>query len=267
MAQKVLYQGDNVSNGPSGNIWHDCHWVESLADPGIGYGFHEEFNHFGDPGTLTSIKEFDGYTVFAGATGLIVNTEVLGGELNLLTSASNEATVIGRDPVYNITSLGGALWFEARIKVSTVTTNLLGFFVGLMDTTAYTPTIPLTATSDLGDVNLVGFHRPEANTTAMDTSYKANSVTAVEVNSNVGTLVADTYVKLGLKFTPSDAGAATLRFYIDNVLQANKKTIPNATGTDFPADVRMGPVFAVQGVSTPDHSMTIDWWRCFQNRV
>lgn len=267
MPRKVVYQGDTVTNGPSWNIWHDCPVLEIKDDPGIGYGFHEDFNHFGAPGTLTTIKEFDGYTVFAGATGLIVNTEVLGGELNILTSASNEATVVGKDPVYNITSLGGALWFEGRVKVSTVTTNLLGFFVGLMDTTAYTATVPLTATSALADVNLVGFHRPEANTTAFDTSYKADGITAVEVNSDVGTLVADTYVKVGFKFTPSDAGTATLRFYIDNVEQATKKTIPDATGTDFPSDVRMGPVFAVQGVSTPDHSMTVDWWRCYQLRV
>lgn len=267
MAEKVRYQGDNVSRGPSGNIWHDCPFMDILADPGIGYGFMEDFLEWGLTGTITSLIKHNGFTVFGGATGTLLNDEAVGGGLAILTSASNEATVIGRDPVFNITSLGGALWFEARVKVSTITTNLLGFFVGLMDTTAYTATVPLTATSDLANVNLVGFHRPEANTTKFDASYKADGVTAVEVNSDIGTLVAGTYVKMGFKFTPSDAGAATLRFYIDNVLQATKKTIPNATGTDFPADVQMGPVIAVQGVSTPDHSLTIDWMRIAQLHV
>lgn len=268
MGSKVTYQGDLVTNGPSWNIWHDCPVMDIISDPGIGYGFTDDFTQWATPAlTWTSVIERAGWHVFGGATGTFLPDEALGGGLAILTSASNEASVITKTPCYNITSLGGALWFEARVKTSTITASELGLFVGLMDTTTVTATIPLGATSTLGSINLVGFHKPETNTTAFDTSYRADGVTAVEVNSDVGTLVVDTYIKLGMKFTPSDAGAATLRFYIDNVEQATKKTIPNATGTDFPSDVNMGPVLAVQGVIADDESMTVDWVRCYQLRV
>lgn len=269
MAQKVLYQGDTVSNGPSGNIWHDCPVMDIIADPGIGYGFQDDFTDWGVTPTMTSLVGFNRYTCFGGATGTLTNDEALGGGLVVLTSVANEATSVGRDPVFNITSLGGAFWFEARVKTSTVTTNELAFFVGLMDTTARTATIPLTATGALGDVNLMGFHRPEANTTALDFSYKSDGVSIVEVNSNIGTLVADTYVKLGFKFVPNDAGTARVQVFVDNVKQAvsASNTIENATGTDTPSDVLMGPVFAIQGAVAPDQSITVDWWRCYQLRV
>lgn len=82
--------------------------------------------------------------------------------------------------------------------------------------------VPVTATGTIADVNFVGFHHPEANTSAFDASYKANGVTAVEVNSDIGTLVAGTYVKLGMKY---DSATLKLAFYVDGVKQASTKTL------------------------------------------
>lgn len=264
--RKTNYAGQDHA-GLSYNLWHDCPIEEINADPGVGYGFIDDFSRWGAaalPAITTAIK-LNGYTCFGGATGTLTNGEALGGGLKVLTSASNEATVVQADPIFNLTKYGQPLWFEARILVSTITTNLLGFFVGLMDGTAGSPTVPLTDASALADVNLVGFHKPEANTTAYDFSYKADGVTAVEVLSDQGTLSLTTYVKLGMKYDPKDA--YKLKVFIDNVELGTTKVLPDATGTDFPADVNMGPVLAVQGVSTPDHSIICDWWACYQLRA
>ena len=74
-------------------------------------------------------------------------------------------------------------------------------------------------------------------------------MTAVEVASDIGTLAVDTYVKLGFVFNPN---GNVLTPYINGVAQSDTKTIPDATGTDFPADTE---------------TATLDWWRCAQLRT
>lgn len=114
-------------------------------------------------------------------------------------------------------------------------------------------------------MNFVGFHHPEENLTAFDTSYKANGVTAVEVNSDVGTLAVNTYIKLGMVFNRQQDNK--LRFFIDGTEQAATKTIPNATGTDFPADIGLGPVIGQTLANSAAETLTMDWWRCAQLRT
>ncbi len=83
-------------------------------------------------------------------------------------------------------------------------------------------------------------------------------MTAVDTNSGIGVLVADTYVKLG--FTFNQRGDNLFRWYINNVEQASTKTVPDNTGTDFPADVALGTVLAFGcGSAASDNIVTIDW--------
>jgi hypothetical protein len=120
----------------------------------------------------------------------------------------------------------------------------------------------LTATGALADVNLVGFHKPEANTTAYDTSYKSNGNAIVEVNSDVGTIVDATYFKVGMKMKYDDH---VLRFYTNGVQHPTTKTIIDALGTTFPSDVGLGLVAALGvGAAASDNTLTLDWWRICQ---
>ena len=87
-----------------------------------------------------------------------------------------------------------------------------------MDATSpQSATVPLTATSALANLNMVGFHKPEANTTAFDCSFNINDPGIEEVLSDVGVLVAGEYVKLGMKF---DTSNNVLSFYINGAVQA-----------------------------------------------
>jgi hypothetical protein len=164
---------------------------------------------------------------------------------------------------FQIESTKGSLWFEARIKTSTITTAEQAWFLGLMDATAQTATVPITATGTIATINSVGFHHPEANTTAFDAFYKANDVTLVEVNSNIGALEVGVYVKLGFKF---DTTNNVLSYYVNGVLQAASKTVGVAAGTDFPDDVTLAPVLAMTLANSAAETVTMDWWKCFQTR-
>lgn len=261
-------KGSAGGAGLSPAIWDDCPLVGIMCDPTIGWMVSDDFTDVGLSGTITTIISQAGtgrYLVFGGAGATITPDNALGGGLTLsLTDVDQAVSIVTKQNPFQITSGAGDLWFEARVKFSTITTNEQAWFVGLSSIITQSATVPLTATGALADVNLVGFHKPEANTTKFDASYKADGVTAVEVNSDIGTLAVNTYVKLGMKFSTANN---RLEFYVNGVKQANGKTIPNATGTDFPADVPMAPTFALLAATNDTETATIDWWKIAQLRA
>lgn len=256
--------GLNAGTGLS-EFWNDCPLSAMAFDPSAGYVMKDDFVDVGLSPTITTIISGQGrYLLFGSSGATIAPDGALGGGLTLTEATDNEAvSITTKQTPFQITSGAGNLWFEARIKTSTITTAEQAFMVGLMDSTPQTATVPLTATGTIADINFVGFHKQEANTTALDTSYKANGVTAVEVNSDVGTLAAGTYIKLGFRF---DTSNNLLTYYINGVAQAASKTIPNATGTDFPADVTLAPVIAMLLANSAAETITADWWVCAQER-
>lgn len=248
-------------------FWSDCPLSAIMHDPGAGYMISDGFEDVGLSGTITTIISSAGigrYLVFGSAGATITPDAALGGGIVITEATDNESvSITTKQSPFQITSGAGSLWFEARVKTSTITTAEQAWIVGLMDNTAQTATVPITATGAIADINMVGFHHPEANTTAFDASYKADGVTAVEVNSNIGTLVAGTYVKLGMKF---DTTTNLLSFYVNGVQQATSKLIPNATGTDFPADSLLSPVIAMTLANSAAETLTMDWWKIVQAR-
>ncbi len=270
--------------GPSG-FWSDCP-VEGIRD-GIVNGMllFQDFLGFK---TFSNVNAAEAYAaelfnVFGDNGAVLSDSDVVGGAITIGSDGDNEGLVVRQSiQPFQIARSLKKFWFEARIKTSTITDAKHNIFLGLMDSTAVTATVPITAAGALADVNLVGFKRPEsARSTAgtggaiMNTVYKANGVTAVTVQNDAVTLVADTFTKLGMVFEPavdpqgSSVGDASgkylLSFYQDGVRCSTRYQIASADGTDFPNDVRMGFVFAVLNAtaSTPGTS-TIDWVRIAQ---
>ena len=263
----TMTTSDSIANAGVGlsAFWKDCPLAASLIDPGVGYGIQDDFIDVGLSPTITTIVSGQGRYLLFGSSGATITPDgVLGGGLVLTEATNNEAvSITTKQTPFQIESSKGSLWFEARIKTSTITTDEQAWLIGLVDSTAQTATVPITATGTIADVNFVGFHHPEANTSAFDASYKANTVTAVEVNSDIGTLVAGTYVKLGMKF---DTTNNVLSFYVNGALQATQKAIGAAAGTDFPDDVTLAPVAAMLLANSAEETITLDWWKCFQAR-
>jgi len=134
--------------------------------------------------------------------------------------------------------------------------------VGLREDTAITNGVPIATAGTIADENLVGFHALEGDGDQFDTIYKANGVTQVTVKADAITLVADTYVKLGMHYNDRNR---ILTFFKDGVALDDTKTIPSAAGTDFPNDVDLCMTFVTMMAagSTPGYPV-IDWWGCAQ---
>lgn len=262
----------DTTRSPSRSVWGNCPWRDIKEGVVGGIAFHDDFESF--PKTpATTEGNFGQYAQFSDTGGTIANdTTELGGAIAIGSDGDNEGCSIRtRSVPFRISQSTQRFWFEARILTSTITDAKHNIFVGLMDDTALTATVPITAAGALADLNLVGFQRPEtARTVAgtgggvMNTVYKADGITAVTVQSDAVTLAASTYVKLGMYFEPlgDKDGSYRLSFYANGTRLTTSKAIPSAAGTDFPNDINLGLVFAVlNATGTTPGTSSIDWWR------
>lgn len=257
----------DTNRGPSPGVWGDCPWNEIVEDPSKGVTFFDDFMSF--PKTPpTTEGNWGQYAVFTSTGGAMTAGTGQGGEVVVSSDDDNEGVGIRTLATpFKIIRTARDFWFECRLKMSTVADTKFELFIGLMEDTALTATVPITATAaTLADKNLCGFYRTESDGDAIDTTYKADGVTAVTVGTAATVPAANTYLKLGMKFKlDSDLGLYYLTFYRDNERLTNTKQIPSAAGTDFPNDVGMGLVFAVRNAagSSPG-TATLDWWKAAQ---
>lgn len=247
--------GTNSSAGWSGSIWQDCP-VEAIRDGQTPGGLWEKtFNTIPitPPTTEGNWGDMAAFTDTGGT--MAADTTEVGGGLAIGSDGDNEGASLRTVEVpWKIILTGGDFWFEARILTSTITDTKHNIFLGLMENTALTAIVPITATGALADKNLIGFQRPESARTVagtggaiMNAVYKCDGVVAVTVQSDAVTLVAATYTNLGFKFVPKrniGPGLGYFYWYQDGVKVAQKQ-VPSAAGTDFPNDINLGFVFAV----------------------
>ena len=264
------YKGDrksgagllDTSRGPSQSIWADCPLLEIINGVTDGVIHFDEFQC--GPRVAAGAEAAAGlYRGFASTGGLVQDGGEIGGTLDLSSDGDDEGASFRTScSPFQIKRSLGKLWFEARVKTSTISDTKHGIFVGLMADNALTATVPITAAGAIADVNIVGFHRLEGDGDQFDTIYKADGVTQVTVGSDAAVIVADTWVKLGMVFDPSNN---VLSFFRNGVKLANSYTVVAAAGTDFPNDVRLGFVMAILNAtaSTPGSS-EIDWVKIAQ---
>ncbi len=205
------------------------------------------------------------YIGFGSSGATITYAAEQGGAVVCTEATDNEACYFkNKIPAFQISSNKGRLWFEARVKVSAITDNQIGFLCGLMDDTAMTVIVPLSTANPpifATTGNFVGFWGREEDAGAVRSTYVADGVDSVVVQAGVHQFVADTYVKLGMRFDPNDA---KLRFFVNGVEQTSTKTVPNATGTDFPADVMLNFMFGHRLGGSTSSLSTCDWFRVVQ---
>lgn len=277
--ESISYPGADTDPKWSASIWGNCP-VNALREKRIMNGvlIDDNFASFTvtPPTTEGNWSAGGGYAAFT-STGGFINPVALSAAtssgqpstgINLGSDGDNEGASIRTVAIpfaLNRASLG--FWFEARIKKSNVTTANMNFFVGLMGNSALTATSPITAAGALADVNLCGFFCPESGTTGVNTAYKADGVTAVTVGTGEAIVAADTFTKLGMKYTPTGDryGSFILSFYQDGVRLASYKQLPTTNGTDFPTDVGLGLVCAhLNATGTTPPTTTLQAWRAAQ---
>tara|TARA_R110000868_G_scaffold142082_3_gene359183 strand:+ start:358 stop:1179 length:822 start_codon:yes stop_codon:yes gene_type:complete len=247
-------------------IWKDCPLREIRDGTTEGWLDEDDFMSF-VPVPAGSVATAGGYYGFADTGGTVVVGDEVGGSVVLSSDGDNEGASIARQTkCFQISRSHGKLWFEARVKSSTITDTKHGFFLGLIDTCTQSATVPIAAAGTLADENFVGFHRLEGDGDQVDAVYRADGVTQVTVEADTldVALVADTYTKLGMIYNPADY---VLTFY-QNGVKTTSYTVVAAAGTDFPNDVRLGFVFAVlNATGTTPGSSSIDKFRIAQLAV
>ena len=262
---------------PSPAIWADCPVKDILENPGIGI---HEFQDFHTGGLITSPTThaalvglpFSGFgssgaTIAYGNPTFTTSTEDRG-TIVLSETTTRESVSIRSDVVpFRLSANFGKLWFEARFKIASIAADDCAFFIGLLGADSLTVDIPIIAagadTHLIASKNLVGFKKPVADTTTFDAVYRADGQTAVVSIDGLGTLAADTYIKVGFSFDPKDANQ--LSWFVNNQLQSTKVTVPDNTGTTFPADVPLGWVIGMSvGTTAADNTLTCDWVRVAQ---
>lgn len=278
MKNLVDFLVGSTDRGPSPSIWGNCPWEEIKERQQVGCWFWDDFmsSNITVQTTEGDWNAGNAYSQFSDTGGTITaDTTELGGAVAIGSDGDNEMcsfrTTIAP---FKLAYGGKKFWFEARILTSTIADTKHDIFIGLMENVALSSGIPITTSGALADKNLVGFFRPESAKGAagtggatINTMYKCDGVTAVTVQNDITTLVASTYVKLGMIFDPDkdNAGPNTLSFYVNGTRCSTVKTVPSAAGTDFPNDINLGLVFAIMNAtgSSPGTS-SIDWWRAAQ---
>jgi hypothetical protein len=281
MSNSTQYSGSRSNTDRRwSDFWADCRWGDLANGQMPGTVFFEDFLTGGkitSPTTEAALVglPYNGFSddAIAGTPPALITsgigydyTKNSGGALILANTTANHQTLIrSTQTPYQITANGGAMWFEARVKPLLIATQEMGFFVGLIDSTIATSTAVIVSSTGTPatTINYVGFHKPVANTTTFNANYQADTVTPVTVNSGIGALVAATYVKLGMKFEPRKGNRLT--FFVDGVKQSTTYTVPDNTGTDFPADTALGWMIGMCGGSGgSDNYLAIDWIRIAQ---
>lgn len=264
-----VFQVPDTEYGPSGSIWGDCP-IEDFTTPdasakGIGYFRFIDFSKFRTSTNVNAAEAHwqDGLKVFGDNGFALTTLDELPGGQTVGSDGDNEGGSVG-DMNYPFQLDRGkkAFWFECMVKFSSISNTLHGDFIGLIDASALSATVPITAAGALADENLVGFFRPEGDGDGIDTVYKANGVTAVTLQADAVVPVADTWVKLGIKFIPfgDPKGDNRLVFFKNGTRLTTSYEIPTADGTDFPNDVRLGFVAAMLNATATTPGSTSWGW-------
>lgn len=276
---KVFYKGDGAQSserGPSPSIWSTCPWMDIQGDPNVGYAFFDDFLEFGLPGTQTTQINLGKYKVYNTGSGEVITDAVPhdatpmgeGGIISMLCDTAGDQSVIGTHACpYSLSSSSGKLWFEARVACTSIATATSHWFVGLGNNCDVTfgAAIPLADADATGTaVALIGFNRLEDGLAVLNASYTDEAAVYTDVKASIGTLAANTWIKVGFVYDPADT-TNTIRFFVNgtpSVTVMSAATLAALTHLDASG---LGPIFAAfADTSGTAEYHYLDWWRVAQ---
>ena len=251
----------DTGNGPSAIIWADCPVLEMVLDPGRGDHVYDNF-------ALSNIENGDGYQGL-GDNAPVYVVDTLEGRLSVTSGGTDNnqsmlATSVDLGHVSDAAGEEAKMWFEARVKVSSISD--MGLFVGLAaEADAAVDFLDDNSADIVTTANCLGFHTATAAPATVRSVYHNGSGEATAVESGIHTLVADTYVKLGFVFDPDEADAAKkIRFYVNGAETATAVSATNIAAATFPDSVNMGLVLTTKTGEAVTKSLVVDWWRFAQ---
>lgn len=279
----------NTSRLPSPAIWGEVPWLDFqesnqlTTGPGGPGGIHfwDDFVDYPLIGTQTTQIGHGRYKVFNTGSGVVAgvstvnSVELAGGILrnNVDTDNDSGSLAMAYTPflMTGANTTSGRLWFECRVAWSPITTNGLGWFVGLAETDQWTLAtgVPFNGGDAItNSASAIGFRKPEDDTTTYDTVYsdRATSFTAIGDADGTG-YTAYTWVKLGMTYDPQRSSDC-IRFYVNNQQLTNVMSRTTLTGlTNLKAN-GLGFLWAIIADSSgTSGEMFMDWVRIAQEVV
>ena len=256
--------------GPSPLIWESCPVLEYLINPAKGFYFFDDFTHTfnlaAGAGSAGQLGNWSYYGDNDAEAEAIIQTDDSKGELKIVdggAGADNNAMFICLGP-----NTGGyikldsdtkkAFWFEARIKAELITDAQNGIFCGFMEEALLGSDTIIADGGTMADKDYVGFWRLEGDGDKLDVIHNVSTGGHTVLSADAVTLVADTYVKVGMKL---DAGDATLKFYADGVYLCSVEL----DAANFPDAEELCFYFGCKAGENADNSASIDWVRIAQD--
>lgn len=265
---------------PSPAIWNDCPWLDIEAGTRDGLKWFDDFvtqddEDGSDAGYMRYIDT--GNTI----RNLATNTTALatgarGGVLRLSADASdNDGPIIqhqtangaGYALIGNTSGAAWKLWFEARIRKSSITDNQAAFFCGLaqVGTAANDGLLDDNAGDIVDSISAIGFRVKHDNGEELDFAYQDGGQTSpTEVIANIAAMVADTWVKVGFVYDPSESADRRIKIFLNNQMQNTFVTNTNIDAATFPENDALAFVFGLKTGEATAVTADIDWWRFCQ---
>jgi hypothetical protein len=266
----------NTNREPSPNVWGDCPIGSIIEGTIAGQYFFDDFADFPLIGTQTTEIAHGRYKVFAN-TGCAVtpvsavdSVELGNGILDFSLDTDNDSASLAQAyPSFLLKSTSGKLWFEARLAYTPITTNGIGWFLGLAETELWTLAngVPFNAGDAItNSASAIGFRKEEDGLGVIDTVYSDRATSFTNIGDAAASVSeAYEFIKLGMRFDPTAAAADRVKFYANNLELATSLSAASLTAlTNLDANA-LGLLFAVvaDSAGTSGHAY-LDWWRCAQ---
>ena len=274
-----------VSRMPSPSIWNDCPVQSIMNDPAKG---QHAFDDFKNSMVLTSNTTTTAFTSGVGQIAgdinwyayqeddavadvvlqadddgwLLLQSEGTDADVAAITTGQN---VVGRFRTPKAGNPHG-FWFEARVKVVTITDSDMGCFIGLAQPGEAKDAGGAMAAggASLSDVDHIGFAQLSGDCDDLILAYNEATLGTAQTSTGVITLVANTWVRIGFKVVTKGQGTY-IQWYKDGVyLGAAYDVNIGATNANWPGDTNMDILIATVGESgvADGDGIYVDWVRC-----
>jgi hypothetical protein len=201
-----------------------------------------------------------GAVIFQPTSGVADNDQIT------LQWGGHELTPYGCFPFSVMPGVSKDLVFECRFKVNSIADSIGDIFIGLagaagVQLAASAVPITQTASTMATTVDHLGFHKLSGDGDKLDLSYERASGT-VATKADVATLVADTYIKAGFRYS---GHTKTVSIFVDGAEVTASRVSSTITGaTPWPTDYLTPVIATMQVDGTTGMTPTVDWYACAQ---
>jgi hypothetical protein len=257
----------DTTTGPTGGLFAR---FDAMERQGRILTQWDDFSNFraGVPGSTETYWNNGWKAIGTATTSIIGRVDAAGGGITFISdTADNDYLHMNQhgNP-FEISRTSQPLALECRVKFAGIGNTLNDFFIGLGKPMTLTTIVPITATAgDLATEDLVGFHRDATDGDEINSVCCSADASHTIIQNGLATLVADTYVKLGMLWDP--AKDFDLRFYVNGIESATRHTVSATGGDVFPNNVRLGLLVGFTAAAASGGTVTMSWIKCSQIRA